>query len=704
MLSYNRMLCSCIIKKEVKCILCNYEEVLEIKNLFFDINLNLETGTVSKMTHPDDGYEMNWCSDSGGWGSVHSGLIRKRFHRNPKDTVPKKELSFLPLVKIDEGRDTVVSEYLSEDIKVTVSRFFKDDKLVERYVFKNLREDDLFLQHGDMGILLPFNDVYTYAEDCMTNRCNTHIWCGENCTYVNALRMGKSDLNLGLVLTKGAIQSYSVYNAYSNHRGQFLMNLPHLELLSGEEYTVEWKIFWHKGKEDFIEKASEFDTFVKIEAPYFTVFNDEEIVFQVKAKGKAKITCDGELVPVVDGKVFYKPKRLGEYRFEIQAGDVKTYAEFFVSESLYTVVKKRLDFIVDKQQYKREDSPLYGAFLIYDNDEKHLVFDAVERDHNACRERLGMGLMMIKYLQLHKDEKLQNALKDYMAFVLREIVDVETGEVFDGVRRNAKYKRLYNAPWVTTLFVEYFLLTRDKEYLKYTLRILRYYYSNGGYEFYPNGLSMVKTVGAFHESGMYEEEKEAMGMFRQHVDNIVKKGSVYPKHEVNFEQTIVSPAATFTSEMGYLTKESIYIEEAGKHIETIDLFGGQQPSFHMHEVPIRYWDDYWFGKSRLFGDNFPHYWSCLTARSMRAYYKCSGNTWAEEMAEKIYRSNLCLFNEKGEGSCAYVYPYKVNGEKGAFYDGWANDQDFALYFYMDAKEAMQNVKLQSENWFDTNET
>ena len=656
-----------------------------MKNLFFDIDLNIETGAVSKIAHPEDAYKMNWCGEFGNWGSIHSGIIRKRTHRDPQGVLPKKELAFLPLVQIDRTDEMIISEYASEDIKVTVSRFFEENKYVERYVFKNLREDDLFLQHGDLGILLPFNDVYTYAEECMTKRCNTHIWCGENCTYVNALRMGNSEMNLGLVLTKGSIQSYSTYNTYSNHRGQFLVNLPHLELLSGEEYMIEWKMFWHKGKEDFVEKLREFDTFVEIGAPQFTVFDNEEISFQIQAKGELYVTCDGENVPVVEGKVNYKPKRLGEHRFDIQAGTVKTFAEFFVSERLDIVVKKRLDFIAEKQQYKRKDSPLHGAFLIYDNDEKHVVFDAIDRDHNACRERLGMGLMLMKYLQSHKDTKLESMLQDYMDFVVREIVDVETGEVYDGVRRNAKFKRLYNAPWMTTLFVEYFLLTGNSEFLTYTLRILQYYYRNGGYEFYPNGLSMVKTVAAFHKAEMYEEETEAMAMFRRHVDNIVKKGSVYPKHEVNFEQTIVSPAATFTSEMGYLTKESIYIEEAEKHIETIDLFGGQQPSFHMHEVPIRYWDDYWFGKSRLFGDNFPHYWSCLTARSMRAYYKCSGNIWAKETAEKIYRSNLCLFNDKGEGSCAYVYPYKVNGEKGAFYDGWANDQDFALYFYMDSK-------------------
>ena len=656
-----------------------------MKNRFFNIEANAENGAVCGILHPDDSYAMNWCGEFGNWGNVHCGLIKKLNHRDPKGVLPKKELAFLPLSNFEQTNEAMVSEYTSEDIRVTVSRYFEEDKYIERYVLKNLREDDLFLEHGDVGILLPFNDVYTYAEDCLTNRCNTHIWCGENCTYINALKMGKSKLNLGLVLTKGAIKSYSVYNTHSNHRGQFLMNLPHLELLSGEEYTVEWQMFWHEGKEDFVRLARDFETFVKIDAPHFTIFNNEEIAFCVDAHGEAYVTCDGKDVPVKNGIVNYKPKRLGEHRFDIQVGDLKTYTEFFVSEPLDIVVKKRLDFIVDKQQYCRKDSPLNGAFLIYDNEEKHMVFDAVVRDHNACRERLGMGLLLIKYLQSHKDKRLQKALTEFMEFVLREIVDVETGEVFDGVRRNAKYKRLYNAPWVTMLFVEYFLLSGNKDFLTYTFRILEHYYMNGGYTFYPNGLAMVKTVDAFHKAELYKEEKQVLEMFRKHVDNIVKNGKFYPKHEVNFEQTIVSPAATFTAEMGLITKEPMYIQEAEKHIETIDLFGGQQPSFHLQEVPIRYWDDYWFGKSRMFGDNFPHYWSCLSARSMMAYYKCKGRTKYKETAEKIYRSNLCLFNDKGEGSCAYVYPYTLNGEKGAFYDGWTNDQDFALYFYMDSK-------------------
>ena len=68
------------------------------------------------------------------------------------------------------------------------------------------------------------------------------------------------------------------------------------------------------------------------------------------------------------------------------------------------------------------------------------------------------------------------------------------------------------------------------------------------------------------------------------------------------------------------------------------------------------------------------------------YYNASGDTVYKAAAEEGIRNCFCLFTEDGEGSCAYVYPYRVNDRKGEFYDDWANDQDFALYFY-DANSA-----------------
>lgn len=657
-----------------------------MKNEFFEIGFNKENGSVCSFVNLRDEHKMNWCIEDAEWGLMH---YNNTFEIEP---LYKRENSVkkIPMTEFYEDDNFCEAVFINDTLKITAERFFSDNGCYnERYTIKNLRETDFFLEHGTLGIIMPFNDIYTYADDCMLNRCNTHIWCGGNVAYINALKMGKSDINLGLVLTKGSIKSYSVKGTKTNHRGIFILNPDHFELLSGEEYIIEWQMFWHKGNEDFYQKALEYPTFIDIEAPQFTVFQNEKIEFTIKAKNKLdglKIICDGEEVFYENGencyKVAFSPKRVGEHRFDVTADGISTYTEFFVAEELETLLEKRINFIIEKQQYQREDSPLNGAFLIYDNKEKELIFDSRFRDHNACRERTGMALLIAKYLQTHSNEKMRKALDKYVAFVLREVFDSNTGEIFDGVRKNVKFKRLYNAPWVTTLFTEMYLITKDTAYLSYVVKILEHYYSVGGEKFYPNGLSMRRTITAFYDAGLLEDAERVKKWYVEHTNNIVANGLSYPKHEVNYEQTIVSPAATFISEIAFVTGEQRYRDEALKHIEILERFNGHQPSFHLNELPIRFWDDRWFGKERLFGDTFPHYWSCLTARAFTAYYNCSGDEKYKTAAERCARNCLCLFNDKGEGFCAYVYPFKSGDIKGKFYDEWANDQDFALYFYL----------------------
>ncbi|MDR2651978.1 MAG: six-hairpin glycosidase, partial [Prevotellaceae bacterium] len=91
---------------------------------------------------------------------------------------------------------------------------------------------------------------------------------------------------------------------------------------------------------------------------------------------------------------------------------------------------------------------------------------------------------------------------------------------------------------------------------------------------------------------------------------------------------------------------------------------------------------YWFGKREMFGDVFPHYWSAQTGVAFYYYAQCTGDTAYRQRAENIVRNNLCLFFEDGKASCAYLYPYKVNGIKAQFYDPYANDQDWALVSYL----------------------
>ena len=114
----------------------------------------------------------------------------------------------------------------------------------------------------------------------------------------------------------------------------------------------------------------------------------------------------------------------------------------------------------------------------------------------------------------------------------------------------------------------------------------------------------------------------------------------------------------------------------------MEAFNGRQPSAHLNDIAIRHWDGYWFGKRRCWGDVFPHYWSDITADCFAAYAKCTQDSSYLNRAKAISLSNLISFTADGRGSCAYLYPDFINGEKGKFSDPLANDQDWALMFYL----------------------
>ncbi len=654
-----------------------------LNNGIFEIKINEKTGAITSIVNPRDEHGMNFCAAESEGGIVDSDNSYSLQHTER----PRKPMR-LDSFSYENG--IAVSVYSNEMLRTTVRRFFTESgNFRERYTVENLRDSDVFITQDKFGITVPLNDRYPSAEECMRGHCHAHIWCGRSSSYINALRMGVSDINLGLVLTEGSLESYSQADAKYSNRGVFKLNTSFFSITPEEVYTIEWELFWHKGNEDFAEKIKSYPQTVAVEAERHTLFPGEAAVFSFNipnTDGAVSVRAGGASVPFErDGDratVKYIPACLGECRFEISVGDIETYTEFFVSEEVETLVKKRLDFIAENQQCRKENSALYGAYLIYDNAEKHCMFDSVLDNHNACRERVGMSLLFAKYLQTHEDKELSASLKLFMEFLKREFYDEETGAVYGNIHKDEKFLRLYNAPWLIRLFSEMYFLTRDAYYTDNIVKITRRYYAQGGLGFYPNGISFIKAMEALRAAANPNAD-EVFELFRAHADNIIKKGIYYPPHEVNYEQTIVTPAVSLIAEMGILTGDEKYTDEARRHAEILERFSGHQPSFHLKETPIRFWDDYWFGKGLMFADNFPHYWSCLSARSFNTLYKLTGDRHYLAAATEGMRNCLCLFNSKGEGSCAYVYPRMSNGKRGEFYDEWANDQDFALYFYLD---------------------
>ena len=177
-------------------------------------------------------------------------------------------------------------------------------------------------------------------------------------------------------------------------------------------------------------------------------------------------------------------------------------------------------------------------------------------------------------------------------------------------------------------------------------------------------------------------EQGIKSWFKKHADFIAETGLNYPAHEVNYEQSIAAPAANILLQTYIVTKEEKYLTAGKEQLNVLEMFNGLQPDYHLYETAIRHWDGYWFGKYRLYGDTFPHYWSALTGTAYRDFAAITNSAEYRERAEKSYRSVLSLIHADGSASCAYVYPVSVNGTRAGYYDLYANDQDWGLYFML----------------------
>lgn len=224
--------------------------------------------------------------------------------------------------------------------------------------------------------------------------------------------------------------------------------------------------------------------------------------------------------------------------------------------------------------------------------------------------------------------------------------------------------------------------TGEKRFAEYGYSTLRSMYDQFGHGFYAIDIPVRRSIKVLREAGMKSELSLLMKDYAQTGETFIRNGLNYPAHEVNYEQSIVAPAIWFMLEMYLETHDKKYLAEVKRQLPVLEAFGGFQPSFHLNDISERHWDEYWFGKREMFGDTFPHYWSAITAAVYHLYAEATGQTEYQKRAEGIVRNNLCLFTEDGRASCAYLYPRRVDGVKGAFYDPYANDQDWALVFYL----------------------
>jgi hypothetical protein len=638
-----------------------------MRNHLFFADFCKDSGGIVRLSLVGDEANMNFCKNGRAFGTF-KGFELDRF------------------VETDNSA-LVLSK--GKGLDVETSYCFEGDCLKVQHVIQNNSVGDLKFEEGEIALEMPLNDCYESSDICIKERCSAHIFTGIDSAYVRAERMGMSNYNLGIFFVEGQITSYSQEKSWHSNRGYFLLNLPSITLKKGESYALSYVFFPYKARGEFFEKLKDFDNYLRIDTECFTVTQGGKIEFCVYAKNviqTATCECDGKNLDVtIDGNcmnVSAVAEKFGDNTVYFTVNGKKSYARFNVTLDTERLIENRLKFIVEKQQCLDKNSPLYGAFLIYDNEDLRQYCNLQWADHNPCRERFGMAILLVKWLQTHKNPEWEKRVNLFTEFLCREALEEKTGEVFDGIGKNQKYIRLYNAPWVALYFTELYKLTKEKYYALVVAKVLKYYYKAGGANFYPNGIRFYEFFQALKDAGMEKESKELLELFDEHVKNIVKNGVIYPPHEVKFEQTIVTPAATIMLDKYQLCGDEFYLREAEKHLQILHKFDGCQPDYHLHNIPIRFWDAYWFGKKQTYGDTFPHYWSVLSGYCYYLYGTLTENKEAVEIGRNNIKNCTCLFKENGEASCAYVYPFSVNGERGEYFDVFANDQDFALYFLL----------------------
>lgn len=126
-----------------------------------------------------------------------------------------------------------------------------------------------------------------------------------------------------------------------------------------------------------------------------------------------------------------------------------------------------------------------------------------------------------------------------------------------------------------------------------------------GYTHYAIEMPILSLCHALQDAGLLTELGGMVGHFKKHGDRIAELGTHYPPFEVNYEQSIVAPAANILLQLYLLTREEKYLEDGKKQLQILELFNGHQPDYHLYETAIRHWDGYCLAKTGCTGIPFP---------------------------------------------------------------------------------------------------
>ena len=533
-----------------------------------------------------------------------------------------------------------------------LSRRQEGGDLVETVTIKNVSDAPVDL--NGVAVNLPFNDNYPDSRECVFRRCNAHLWPFGSAAWACCMRMGGEGPHLGWMLAKGEVDGYEISRrgvkfGSSNFRGAIAFLLPKCVLAPGEEYVLEWRLFTHVGWDDFFAKLEQRGSFAPRRAHY--VIQDAE--------------------------------NPGERIERVEKNGKWTRVETLAISDFMKFMKRRLDFVLERQRYNASGDVRDGVFLPYDNEtnEQYKDWEKKRRrlDMDEGRERVGMGVAIAEAIRDHgyDNPNALPALVKYARFIRAELQDADY-KTYSEIGGRAH--RIYNYAWIARFYFDMFDITGESRYLEHGFGTMKAAFRFGGHKFYMVDVPVRQSIDRLRKAGRTADAELLLNDYRQMAENFMKCGMVVPRLEVNYEQAIIAPAAVFLCDMYLLTKEEKYKKGVEALLPAVESFNGRQPSWHLNDIGIRHWDAYWFGKRQDFGDTFPHYWSCVTADFFAKWSEATGDVDCRRRASEICKANLGLFTEDGRGGAAFFYPNRVDGRPGRYLEPLANDQDWAIVF------------------------
>ena len=647
---------------------------------------NGETVSLCRIGDP---LRTNWVAPESGWGRVDGFRVCD--------------------IQWSENAVVATAEDDARNLNMTVEKRVNGEFYEEIYRIVNRGSLEFFLTRENFAFHYPFNCHLAPRPELLRDVCVSHIWCGGENSWIHSEKPAGDEPALTGILAEGSLADYSIdYDASrtrngSHYRGEFLLHPEDRILEPGE--TLTFRFLWSFGtSRPDRELLAQRGQRIFVRADSLTVLPGEVV------RGVLKTAYPWETLQIHtggEGAVRYRKNGCsadweccfsspGERTIRFTAGECSTWIRVNVLEDSETILQRRAAFIAEKQQYHRAGSHLDGACLIYDRTTGRMFCDEAFHDSNAARERLSMGCILALEMQRRPTPKLKGALQAFRTYLERELLDLSTMTVYDGPC-HASRVRAYDYPWMAFFYLEYAEAMAEPEALLTAAGIMGSYYRIVEKTAQDSPcIEDVRLVRALGKNGYYESANALRKAALQHADAVLQRGSAMYSEEVSYTQAQFALKVISLCQAFQLSGDRRYLELLPVFLRSVEAFGGEQPDFHCFGQGVRYWDLYWFGKMKTYGDTMPQWLSSCTGEMFLLCGEILNDPALTAFGRSILRNALCVYAPDGFASAGFLMPYRVrifdskHGEEKPFfplgtvygkrYDDWANDQDWTLCF------------------------